>query len=176
MTKYKKCSFWKKIDLFSIPFNFTYKKEEDYSTKTGGFVFLLYSFGFLAYIIYKLIYLIKRDKYELVYLEENMDSTDILNFKQSKNDFAYRLEFKNNNNSSLTCEELLDVNIKFIYSARNKTTGKRDKNPRDISTYNCKNLKSTNKFIKTNESSGIIYKCLDNLNETIINVYKDDFF
>ena len=105
-----------------------------------------------------------------------MDSTDILNFKQSKNDIACRLEFKNNSNSSLTCEDLLDVKIKFIYSARNKTTGKRDKNPRDINTYNCKYLSQTNEFLKTNESSGIIYKCLDNLNETIRNVYNDDFF
>ena len=172
----KICSCLKTFDLFSTPFNFTYKRKEDYSTRKGGFITILYLSIALCYLIYKFIYFIKRDKYELVYLEENMDSTDILNFKQSKNDFAYRLELKNNNNSSLTCEDLLDVNIKFIYSARNKATGKRDKNPRDISIYNCKYLSTTNEFIKTNESSGIIYKCLDNLNETIRNVYNDDFF
>ena len=89
MTKYKKSSFWKTFDLFSTPFHFTYKKEKEYSTKTGGFVSLSYFLGFVAYFIYKFIYFVKRDKYELVYLEENMDSTDILNFKQSKNDFAF---------------------------------------------------------------------------------------
>ena len=171
-----KCCRWKNIDLFSTPINFTYKKEGKYSTTIGGIVTFIYILLILAYLIFEFVYFVKRDKYEIVYLAENMDSTDILNFKQSKNDIAYRLEFKNNSNSSLTCEDLLDVKIKFIYSARNKTTGKRDKNPRDINTYNCKYLRQTNEFLKTNESSGIIYKCLDNLNETIRNVYNDDYF
>ena len=172
----KKCFRWKGIDLFSTPFNFTYKKEGRYSTRIGGIVTFIIVLLILAYLIFEFIYFVKRDKYEIVYLAENMDSTDILNFKQSKNDLAYRLEFKNNSNSSFTCESLLDVKIKFIYSERNKITGKRDKKPRDISTYNCKYLRTTNKFLKTNESSGIIYKCLDNLNETIKNVYNDDYF
>ena len=166
----KNCLSWKKYDLFSTPFNFTYKKKGKYSTKLGGLITVLYFLGIAAYLIFELVYFVKREKYELVYLEENMDSTDILNFKQSNNDFAYRLEFKNNNNSSLTCEDLLDVKIQFIHSKRNQTTGKRDKERTNITTYNC------NIFSKSNESTGTIYKCLDNLNQEIRNVYNDPFF
>ena len=161
---------WKNCDLFSTPFNFTYKKKGQYSTKLGGLITVLYFLGIAAYLIFELVYFGKREKYELVYLEENMDSTDILNFKQSNNDFAYRLEFKNNNNSSLACEDLLDVKIQFIHSKGNQTTGKRDKERINITTYNC------NIFSKSNESTGTIYKCLDNLNQEIRNVYNDPFF
>ena len=73
----KICSCLKTFDLFSTPFNFTYKRKEDYSTRKGGFITILYLSIALGYLIYKFIYFIKRDKYELVYLEENMDSTDI---------------------------------------------------------------------------------------------------
>ena len=172
----RKCFRWKAIDLFSTPLNFTYKKDVKYSTRIGGIVTFIYILLILTYLIFEFVYFVKRDKYDLVYLAENMDSTDVLNFKQSKNDFAYRLEYKNNSNSSLTCEDLLDIRIKFIYSARNNTTGKREKDQRDISTYNCKYISRSNEFLKTNESSGIIYKCLDNLNETIRNVYNDNNF
>ena len=171
----KKCIKLKIFDLFSTPFNFTYKREDKYSTKIGGIVTIIYVLLIIAYLIFQFIHFVKRDNYELVYLEENKDSTDILLFKRTKNDLAYRLEFKNNNNFSLTCEDLLDVKITYIHSKPNKTTGKRDKDPKIITTYNCYYNRTLKQFIPTTNESNVL-KCLNHINEPIRNVYNDDYF
>ena len=116
--KKRKCIKWKIFDLFSTPYNFTYKRDDKYSTTIGGIVTIIYVLLIIAYLIYKFIPFVKKDNYELVYLEENKDSTDSLLFKEYENDLAYRLEYKNNSNSGFAYEDLFEVKINFVHSKK----------------------------------------------------------
>ena len=170
--KNKKCKILKKFDLFSLPFNFTYEKEDKYSTRIGGVFTILFVLVIVVYLIIQFIPFAKRDNYDLVYLEENKDQTDILELKKSKNDLAYRLEYKNNYNSGFTCEDLLDVQINHLYSEKDEISGKRNKTYTNINTYDC-NIK---KFINVNKSHESVYKCLNQPDKPIRNVYNDNNF
>ena len=173
--KKKKCIKFKDCDLFSTPFNFTYKRDDKYTTSIGGIVTIIYVLLILTYLIYKFIEFVKRDNYEIVYLEENKDTTDILKFKESENDLAYKLEYKNNDNSEFTCEDLLDVKINYILSKRDETRGNRDKNYTNITTYSCEYDSNKKQFKKTNNSHELVYKCFHHPNKEIKNVYNDPF-
>ena len=173
--KKRKCIKWKIFDLFSTPYNFTYKRDDKYSTTIGGIVTIIYILLIIAYLIYKFIPFVKKDNYELVYLEENMDSTDSLLFKENENDLAYRLEYKNNSGSSATCEDLLEVKINYIYSKKASDSGSsRDKKSTPITTFNCDYDPNKHHFIKINNSQK--YQCFHHQNEPIKNVYNDLYF
>ena len=154
----------KNFDLFSVPFNFTYKKEDKYSTTIGGIMTIIYVLLILAYLIYHFIPFVKKNKYDIVYYEENKDTTDELNFNNSENYLAFQLEPKRNDNTTLTCENLLDINVSYIRNEKEV----RPKSQEEISTYNCKYDREKKKFIPDETST---LKCLVNPKNIITNDY-----
>ena len=158
-----------KFDLFSIPFNLTYKKEDKYSTLIGGYFSIGYIILSVSFFILLFIPFIQRKNYNFLYYQKNQDSTDKINFNETENDFAYILESKNNNNTALTCNDLLEVKISYIYN-ENQNNGYRKKNVTNINKYNCTYNNSTKRFEKVPESQ---YKCIEHPNEIIQNTYND---
>ena len=158
------------LDFFDIPINFTYKKEDKYSHKLGVFIFVTYLIVFIVYLIFSFIPFAKRDIYSVEYYPSNMDKTDKLNFKNSKNYFAYRLEYKNNDNSNLTCDELLEIKIYHIHRY-----GKANKNYTEINTYNCSYNNSSKIYVKEQKKSD--YICIEHESNLFVqNTYNNEFF
>lgn len=161
-----------KFDLFSIPFNLIYKKKDKYSTLIGGYFSIGYIILSISFFILLFIPFIQRKNYDFLYYQKNQDSTDKINFNKTENDFAYILESKNYNNASLTCNDLLEVKISYIYN-ENQNYGYRKKNVTNINKYNCTYNNSTKRFEKVPESQ---YKCIEHPNEIIQNTYNDIYF
>ncbi len=161
------------LDFFDIPINFTYKKEDKYSHKLGVFIFVTYLIVFIIYLIFSFIPFVKRDIYSVEYYPSNMDKTDKLNFKNSKNYFAYRLEYKNNDNSNLTCDELLEIKISHIHSEVQDR--KRHKKYSKIKTYNCSYDNSKKIYVKEQKKSD--YICIEHESNLFVqNTYNNEFF
>ena len=101
-------------DLFSVPFHFTYKKEDNFSTRFGGIITFIYILIIIIYLIYRIIPFLNRKNYKFVYYQNNKDKTDILHFNES-NVLAYKLDFKDKF-TNLTSNDLFEVEIKYMYS------------------------------------------------------------
>ena len=166
----------KNIDFFSVPFHFTYKKEDNYTTRFGGIIMFIYILIIIIYLIYRIIPFFNRKNYEFIYYQNDKDKTDILHFNES-NVLAFKLDFKDVH-TNLTSYDLFKVEIKYIYSRPGNDS--RIKDPKiPINTYNCEYNSTEKKFTKVSESQ---YKCLnfsDLKNYTNIGIqngYNDEFF
>ena len=162
-------------DLFSVPFHFTYKKEDNFSTRFGGIITFIYILIIIIYLIYRIIPFLNRKNYEFVYYQKNKDKTDILHFNES-NVLAYKLDFKDKF-TNLTSNDLFEVEIKYMYSG--PVNDSLQKNYSIINTYDCEYNNTEKKFTKVSKSK---YKCLNFSYLTnytkfgIKNGYNDEFF
>ena len=70
--------FFKKFDVFGVPYLFKYKNEDKYTTASGGFLLILFTVASLSIGIYYLIPFYNRKNFSIIYYTMNMPSLIIL--------------------------------------------------------------------------------------------------
>ena len=89
MSKWKFNKFLKQFDYFGVEFNFHYKNNEKYRSKTGGLSFLIYLLISIVYILFSLISFIKRENLSVIYYDILTDEAKNINFEKYSLAFAY---------------------------------------------------------------------------------------
>ena len=104
--------FLKKFDYFGVNINFHYKSQDKYKSVTGGIIFILFIIFILTYISFYIKNFIMRKNMSIIYYNNNINKTDIINFYNYSINFAFGIECNNFENFST----LKEIKENFIYS------------------------------------------------------------
>ena len=104
--------FLKKFDYFGVNINFHYKSQDKYKSVIGGIFFILFIIFILTYISFYIKNFIMRKKMSIIYYNNNINKTDIINFYNNSINFAFGIECNNYEKFST----LEDIKENFIYS------------------------------------------------------------
>ena len=80
--------FFKKFDVFGVPFSFKFENEGTYTTPLGGFFFISFCIMVLVVGIYYFIPFFNRKNFSIIYYSMNMANTDQIKLDESKAAFA----------------------------------------------------------------------------------------
>ena len=86
----------RKIDIFGVPLNFKYKKEDKFSTTLGGIIIIAFCVLALVFGIYYFIPFYKRQNLSIIYYTMNIPETETIRFKDSQAAFAIGLDCEAN--------------------------------------------------------------------------------
>ena len=138
--------FLRSIDLFGVTFSFRYKTKEKYQTSLGGLFIILF-------IILTLI-----------------------NFKESKSNFAIGLSCSGNPKEKLSFRDLLKLEIRYTkYIKYPNSSYIYDR--KILSSHSCTYADFYNKYDKQVDYLGLQnYECIDDNDYSIEGVYADQIF
>ena len=163
---------FKKFDLFGEKFAFNYNGYEKYSTRMGGFIFLIFIIFSLLYFILSFIPFYKRQNLSLQFYTVNIkideDEKENINLEQS---FFFGIECNNKANKSKIDNNLIkenfDIEMEYI---NDKVENNLINCPPDF--FNDNDITNKIKELKLNFSD---YKCLKNV-ENISGIFTDEKF
>ena len=104
--------FLKKFDCFGVNINFHYKSQDKYKSIFGGIIFINFIIFILVYISLYIKKFIMRKNMSIIYYNNNINNTDIINFYNYSIDFAFGIECNDYENF----ETLQDIKKNFFYS------------------------------------------------------------
>ena len=168
--------FFKKLDVFGVPFLFLYKNKDRYSTSLGGLTFILFCIVVLFVAIYYFIPLFQRKNYSIVYYSMGMDETEKISLKESKTALAFGFDCPFDENLGFKAEDLLDIKFTFIISIKDKE-GKENKQRKTLSTHPCNysDFYNSNNFSLDLINIGK-YQCLDETDDKIEGIWGNEYF
>jgi len=168
--------FFKKLDVFGVPFLFLYRNKDRYSTSLGGLTFIIFCIIALFVTIYCFIPLFQRKNYSIVYYSVGMDETEKISLKESKTGLAFGFDCPFDEKLGFKGEDLLDINFTFIIDIKNQE-GKQKKHRKIISTHPCNYSDFYNSH---NFSFDLInlenYQCLDEIDDKIEGIWTNEHF
>ena len=168
--------FFKKFDVFGIPYSFKYKEEDKYTTASGGFFLILFLIASLSIGIYYFIPFYNRKNFTIIYYTMNMPSTDDIRLDESEANFAIGLDCPLNQKLNLKGEDLFNVDLKYVTFAKDHA-GNRNVTRYPLTSHKCNYADFYNKF---NESLDLVninqLECLDNIHHSIQGIYNDELF
>ena len=165
---------FKKFDKFGENFSFNYHGYDKYSTRVGGFVFLIFIAISLIFFIFNFIPFYKNKNFTLQFftinVESNNEEIDVIDLKDS---FAFGLDCEN---ISVTYDayKYFDVNIKH----KIKIDGiENDESENSEDYYNCDSNDDVSNFsnLKIHDLNFSDFFCLKNFKE-IGGIYTDKIF
>ena len=166
--------FLKRIDLSGLPFTFTYKSKDKYSTSLGGLILIFYGVVVIYFVVYYLIQFINKENFKTIYYTANIAKTDIIKLKDSKVTFSLGLDCQDK--GRFKAEDLLKIEAKFINYTKTKE-GKYNKDSKVISSHFC----THDDFLNThNDSFDRLtlhkFQCLDDYSFDLVGIYSDQVF
>ena len=168
--------FFKKLDVFGVPFLFLYKNKNSYSTSLGGLTFILFCIVALFVAIYSFIPLFQRKIYSIVYYSMGMAETEKISLKESKAAFAFGFDCPVDEKMGFKVEDLLDIRYQYIVDIKDQE-GNINKNIKILSTHPCNYSDFYNFY---NFSLDLIniekYQCLDETDNTIEGIWNNEHF
>ena len=168
--------FLRSIDLFGITFSFRYKNKEKYQTSLGGLFIILFIILIITLGIYYFIHFITRKNYSVVYYTMNLSATKIINFKESKSNFAIGLTCEGNPKEKIPFTDLLHLEArysKYIKSSNGSFVRERE----ILKTHSCTYADFYNKYDKQVDYLGLQrYQWIDDNDYSIEGVYAVQIF
>ena len=168
--------FLRTVDLFGITFTFRYKNKEKYQTSLGGLFNIFFIILTLTLGIYYFIPFINRKNYSIVYYTMNLSATKVINFQESKSNFAIGLTCEGNPNEKIPFTDLLRLESrysKYIKSSNGSFVREREV----LKTHSCTYADFYNKYDSQVDYLGLQrYQCIDDNNYSIEGVYADQIF
>ena len=159
-------NFFRKCDLFSVPFSFRYKNEDDYSTFCGGLFSIIFCIIALLFGINFFIAFCKRENFSLYFNSINLKQPEEIKFKKSEEVIAIRFDCDNNTD----VPKLFQLEVKYWENKAN------DKS-RIIPTPLCNETEYFKNHKDLDELKGLENLfCLDGENEIIKGVHGNDVF
>ena len=169
-------SFLKTCDLFGITFTFRYKTKEKYQTSLGGIFNLLFLILVLSLGIYYFIPFCNRKNYSIVYYTMNLASTENINFKESKSNFAIGLTCEGNSKEKKAFTDLLKLEMRYSQYIKS-LNGSFIRKRQFLQGHNCTYADFYNKYDKQFDYLGLQkYICINNNDYSIEGVYADQIF
>ena len=168
--------FLRSIDLFGVTFSFRYKTKEKYQTSLGGLFNILFIILTLSLGIYYFIPFFNRKNYSIVYYTMNLSETKVINFKESKSNFAIGLSCSGNPKEKLSFRDLLKLEIRYTkYIKYPNSSYIYDR--KILSSHSCTYADFYNKYDKQVDYLGLQnYECIDDNDYSIEGVYADQIF
>ena len=168
-------SFFRKSDIFGVPYSFTYKNEYKYSTPIGGFSFLLYCIVILVILIYKFIPFYYRKNFSIIHYIMTMQNTEHFNLEESKLTFALGLDCEVDTDGT-KAEDLFKLEFNFITYTRDKN-GNRNKSIEILSAHPCRYEDFYNNYNDSIDFLGLSsFYCLDKKDQNIEGIFSDQLF
>ena len=107
--------YLKNFDKFGENFSFKYNKYDKYSSRMGGFIFLIFFLIALSHFILKSIPFYQKENYSLQFYTIN-NSTEKINLFES---FAYGIECeKKTNNKFFNSDDLFNLSISYTFNRK----------------------------------------------------------
>ena len=128
--------FFKKFDVFGVPYLFKYKNEDKYISALGGFFLILFIIASLAIGIYYFIPFYNRKNFSIIYYTMNMPSTDDIRLNESEANFAIGLDCGLNKKMNLKGADLFNVDLKYVTFAKDHE-GNRNVTRYPLSSHKC---------------------------------------
>lgn len=156
--------FFKKCDLFSVPFSFRYRNNDTFSTFSGGFLSIIFCVIAFLFGINFFIAFCKRKNFSLFFNSINKKEKEGINFDSEQYAIAIRFDCDKKNNE---VTNYLKLEVKYK---------KKNFIPENISTVPCKESKY---FTKKNDNKFTDLDnlfCLNEIDKTIKGTHKDDEF
>ena len=168
--------FLKKLDVFGVSYSFKYKNDEKYTTATGGLTIVIFAVVVLVYGVYFFIPFYNRENLNIIYYSMNMPETESIKLYKSEANFAVGLDCEIDKKTSLTCDDLFNVEIAYITYTKDHE-GNRNKDIRMLTSHNCNYADFYNKY---NDSLDFVsinkYECLDKIDNEIKGIYNEEVF
>ena len=168
--------FFKKLDVFGVPFLFLYKNKDRYSTSLGGLTFILFCIVVLFVAVYYFIPLFQRKNYSIVYYSMGMDETEKISLKESKAGLAFGFDCPFDENLGFKAEDLFDIEFRFIINIKDQE-GNQNKQSKILSTHPCNYSDFYNSHNFSFDLNNIDkYQCLDETDDKIEGIWTNEFF
>ena len=169
-------SFLRKIDLFGVSYNFSYKGREKYQTSFGGVFILLFMILVCVMGIYYFIPFIERKNYTIVYYTMNLAATESINIFASESNFAVGIQCEKNDNEHQIITDLLDLKGKYITYVKSRDSTYK-KYSTELNMHKCVYDDYYNKYDKQMDYLGVQRcQCLENKDNTIQGIFDDEVF
>ena len=169
-------NFLKTCDLFGITFTFRYKTKEKYQTSLGGIFNILFFILVLSLGIYYFIPFLNRKNYSIVYYTMNLASTENINFKDTKSNFAIGLTCEGNPKEKIPYTDLLKLEMRYSQYIKS-SNGTIDRKRQFLDGHFCTYADFYNKYNKQFDYLGLQrYICINNNDYSIEGVYADQIF
>ena len=122
-------NFFKNFDYFGTIIHFTIKNRNKYHSATSGIIFILYIFISFIYILINILPFLEKKYMSIIYYNNHIYKTDIMNLKNYSFTFAFGIEHEGVINS----ENLLNnFSLALNYVVLNRTGGAYLKNKTKI--------------------------------------------
>ena len=168
--------FFKKLDVFGVPFHFLHKNKVNYSTPLGGLTFILFCIVVLIVAVYYFIPLFQRKNYSIVYYSMGMAETGKVELQKSNAALAFGFDCPFDKNLGLNIQDLLDMQFSYVIYTKDQE-GNKKKKIEILSTHPCNYSDFFNSF---NYSLDLVnvqdYFCLDKPDDTIEGIWNNELF
>ena len=108
--------YLKNFDKFGENFSFKYNKYDKYSSRMGGFIFLIFFIIALSHFILKCIPFYHKENYSLQFYTINNSTEKIILFET----FGYGIECENKTNKEFFNSDLFNLNISYKFNRNDK--------------------------------------------------------
>jgi len=139
--------FLKKFDYFGVNINFHYKSQDKYKSVPGGIMFILFIIFILFYICFYIKNFIMRKNMSIIYYNNNINKTDIINFYNYSINFAFGIECNNFENFTTlkNIKESFTYSVSFVKATRINNTNL-TKEKEKINYHSCEYKDFNNEF------------------------------
>ena len=121
--------FFKSFDYFGTTIQFRYKKQKKYHSATSGIIFLSFIIISFIYIFINILPFLQKKYMSIIYYNNHIYKTDIMNLKNYSFTFAFGIE----NEGVINSEDLLNnFSLALNYVVLNRTGGAYLKNKTKI--------------------------------------------
>ena len=164
----------RKIDIFGVPLNFKYKKEDKFSTTLGGIIIIAFCVLALVFGIYYFIPFYKRQNLSIIYYTMNIPETETIRFKDSQAAFAIGLDCEAN--GRFKAEDVFKLESRHVIYIK-ETNGSYHKAKQLLSSHKCKYEDFYNNYNNSFDYLKLkTYECLDNYDKNLQGIYADQIF
>ena len=164
----------RKIDIFGVPLNFKYKKEDKFSTSFGGLIIIAFCIVSLAFGIYYFIPFYNRQNVSIIYYTMNIPETEAIRFKDSQAAFAIGLDCQTH--GRFKAEDVFKLESRYILYIKEKN-GTYNKDKQLLSSHKCKYEDFYNNYNNSFDYLNLkTYECLDNNDKILKGIYSDQIF
>ena len=164
----------RKIDIFGVPLNFKYKKEEKFSTALGGLIIIAFCIIALVFGIFYFIPFYKRQNLSIIYYTMNIPETETIKFKDSQAAFAIGLDC--DAKGRFKAEDVFKLESRYIIYIKDKN-GTYGKDKHLLPSHKCKYEDFYNNYNNSFDYLKLkTYECLDNNDKILKGIYSDQIF
>ena len=164
----------RKLDIFGVPLNFKYKKEDKFSTSFGGLIIIAFCAVALTFGIYYFIPFYNRQHLNIIYYTMNIPETETIKFNDSQSTFAIGLNCEAN--GRFKAEDVFKLESRYVIYKKDKN-GTYNKDKHLLSSHKCRYEDFYNNY---NHSFDYLklktHECLDNNDKILKGIYSDQIF